>query len=76
MAVQASLLNNNNFMKPEQTIYYVVDGKDKPIWRPCGAMWQNKKGGYQIHFDIVPVPTNGRLVSMPFRSKKAQEPTF
>ena len=68
LAAQASLLIIKIICmgkKINQTIFCVVDGSGRSRWLRCGSMRSNRRGGYEISFDIVPVPSKVRLVSLP-----------
>ncbi|MEZ5551526.1 MAG: hypothetical protein R3E82_11595 [Pseudomonadales bacterium] len=52
---------------PALIAYHVTENGDKTFWTRVGAAWPNKKGGFQVRLEAVPV--NGELVLLPPRAK-------
>jgi hypothetical protein len=50
---------------PALIAYQVTAGKDggKAFWQRCGAAWPNKKGGFQLRLNTLPL--GGDLVLLP-----------
>jgi hypothetical protein len=49
--------------KPDLYAYTVTGPQDKPFFTRIGAAWKNKKGGYGIRLEALPV--NGEIVLLP-----------
>lgn len=50
---------------PALIAYQVTPGKEggKAFWQRCGAAWPNKKGGFQLRLQVMPL--GGELVLLP-----------
>lgn len=50
---------------PALIAYQVTPGKEggKAFWQRCGAAWPNKKGGFQLRLNAMPL--GGELVLLP-----------
>ena len=53
---------------PALIAYHVSQNGENTYWTRIGAAWPNKKGGFQVKLETLPV--NGELVLLP---PKAQE---
>lgn len=49
--------------KPDLYAYTVTGSEEKPFFTRIGAAWKNKKGGYGIRLEALPV--NGEIVLLP-----------
>lgn len=49
--------------KPDLYAYTVTGSEEKPFFTRIGAAWKNKKGGYGIRLEALPV--NGEIVLFP-----------
>lgn len=58
---------------PALIAYQVGQSKDggKNYWRRIGAAWKNKKGGFQLRLESMPM--NGELVLLPPREPEAND---
>lgn len=48
---------------PALIAYQAITSGEKTYWRRIGAAWANKKHGFQVKLDALPV--NGELVLLP-----------
>lgn len=48
---------------PALIAYQATQAKDKTYWHRIGAAWPNKKGGFQVKLQSLPV--DGELVLLP-----------
>lgn len=48
---------------PALIAYQAITSGEKTYWRRIGAAWTNKKDGFQVKLDALPV--NGELVLLP-----------
>ncbi|GAB3326716.1 hypothetical protein [Haliea atlantica] len=53
---------------PALIAYHVTESGKKAYWSRIGAAWPNRKGGFQIKLDTLPV--NGELVLLPPRERQ------
>ena len=49
--------------KPDLNAFVVSGTEEKPFYTKIGGAWKNKKGGYGIRLDALPV--NGEIVLFP-----------
>ena len=49
--------------KPDLYAYTVTGSEEKPFFTRIGAAWKNKKGGYGLRLEALPV--NGEIVLFP-----------
>ena len=64
--VEADIAGSNLLIRDPALIAYLVSpGKDggKAFWQRCGAAWPNKKGGFQLRLNAMPI--GGELVLLP-----------
>lgn len=54
---------SNKTKKPDLHAFTVTGTDEKPFYTKIGAAWKNKKGGYGIRLDALPV--NGEIVLFP-----------
>ena len=62
-------MSTQNEKTPVLIAYQTTQGKDKTFWRQIGAAWPNRKGGFQVKLDALPV--NGELVLLPPKAADA-----
>ena len=60
-------MSNTNTKKPDLIAYVVTGTKEKPFYSKIGAAWKNKKDGYGIKLDSLPI--NGEFVLFPHTEK-------
>ncbi len=53
---------------PALIAYHVTENGKKTYWSRIGAAWPNRKGGFQIKLDTLPV--NGELVLLPPKARQ------
>ena len=53
----------NNKQSPDLIAYTVTGANDNSFYNRIGAAWKNKKGGYGIKLNALPL--NGELVLFP-----------
>ncbi len=56
---------------PALIAYHVTENGKKTYWARIGAAWPNKKGGFQVKLETIPV--NGELVLLPPKAKDETE---
>jgi hypothetical protein len=56
---------------PALIAYHVTENGKKTYWTRIGAAWPNKKGGYQVKLETIPV--NGELVLLPPKATEKTE---
>lgn len=56
-------MSTNRQNTPDLIAYQVDKGETRSYWRRVGAAWKNKKGGFQVKLNAIPV--HGDLVLLP-----------
>lgn len=56
---------------PALIAYHVTENNNKTYWSRIGAAWPNKKGGFQVKLETLPV--NGELVLLPPKAQAENE---
>ena len=57
---------------PALVAYHVTQNGEKTYWTRVGAAWPNKKGGFQVKLETLPV--NGELVLLPPKAQEEDKP--
>ena len=62
---------SNESKKPDLHAYVVTGPEDNQFYTKIGAAWKNKKNGYGLRLDALPV--NGEIVLFPPREAEESE---
>ncbi|WP_306168661.1 hypothetical protein [Halomonas sp. MMSF_3323] len=64
-------MSTANQYSPALIAYHVTEASNKAYWSRIGAAWPNKKGGFQVKLETLPV--NGELVLLPPKTQGENE---
>lgn len=69
------MTTNRKPNRPSHTVFMVEGDGDNATWLELGALWPHtKSNGFNLSLKAVPVARDARLVILPYKPKKKEQP--